>query len=197
MDDKAPPSGGCSLRVDLDGGAATAYGPLVATNSNVQYVLEGYVETAALRHDAAYLSLIFLDSTRTKVGSLTSEKVSGEDLWKKLSLGPILPPAGAVSMLVELHVEPQGKAQDLRGTVHFGGLWLGQTPHVVLSAQAAPLNTPADRKPPADKDKVSRDKAKVKPEPTKSSQGSEFLLFPPGQPIEVACVVSGFSGAGL
>ena len=104
-------------------------------NPDVQYVLEGYVETSGLQHDGAYLSLIFLDSKRTRLSSISSEKISGTSAWQKIRLGPVLPPAGASSMLVGLHVEPQGEMQDLRGTASFGGLWLGQLPRIVLTAQ--------------------------------------------------------------
>ena len=97
VDDNRPPPGGRSLRVELDGGAATAYGPAVSVNPDVQYVLEGYVETSGLRHDGAYLSLIFLDSARTRLGSISSEKISGTSAWQKIRLGPVSPPAGASS----------------------------------------------------------------------------------------------------
>ena len=66
VDDRTPPQGGASLRVDLDGGAATAHGPAVSVNPDVLYVLEGYMETAGLRLDGAYISLIFRDSKRDK-----------------------------------------------------------------------------------------------------------------------------------
>ena len=146
IDDHRPPSGGHSLRVELDGGAATAYGPAVSVNPVVQYVLEGYVETSGLQHDGAYLSMIFLDATRTRLGSNLSEKISGSSPWKKVRLGPVSPPAGATSMLVGLHVEPQGEGQDLHGTVSFGGLWLGQLPRVVLTAQLSRGSSTGARK---------------------------------------------------
>ena len=137
VDDNRPPPGGRSLRVELDGGAATAYGPAIAVNSDLRYVLESYLQTSGLRHDAAYLSLIFLDSARTKLGGISSEKIGGSSVWRKMRLGPVSPPAGASSMIIELHVEPQGEMQDLRGTASFGALWLGQLPRVVLTAQPA------------------------------------------------------------
>ena len=128
LHDDHPPPGGGSLRVELDGGAAAAYGPAVSVNPDVQYVLEGYVETSRLQHDGAYLSLIFLDSARAKLGSISSEKINGTSTWQKIRLGPVSPLAGASSMLIGLTVEPQGEVQDLRGSASFGALWLGQLP---------------------------------------------------------------------
>ena len=180
-----PPAGGRSLKVELDGGAAAAYGPDVPASPDVQYVLEGYVETAGLRHDGAYLSLIFLDSKRNKLDSFSSEKIVGTNGWQKICLGPLLPPSGTSSLLVGLHVEPQGQMQDLRGTASFGALWLGQLPHIVLTAQPVANVRPQQE----------RTGRFVADEKRASGQTNEtaFLLFPQGQPVEIACVVSGFA----
>ena len=67
LNNEQPPSGGRCLRTELNGGAAIAYSPSISVVPNVRYVLEGYVQTAGLRNNAAYLSLIFLDSTRTRL----------------------------------------------------------------------------------------------------------------------------------
>ena len=186
VDNNSPPTGGCSLRVDLDGGAATAYGPDVPVNPNVQYVLEGYLETSGLRHDGAYLSLIFLDSERATLSNILSEKISGTSTWQKICLGPVSPPAGASFMLVGLHLEPQGQMQDLRGTASFGALWLGQLPRIVLSAQ--PI-----RETPTQQDKAVRYRSDEKRVSGRNVNDAMFLLFPRGQPIEITCVVSGFT----
>ena len=186
VDNHRPPPGGNCLRVELNGGAATAYGPAISVNQDVQYLLEGYVETSGLQHDVAYLSLIFLDSARTKLSSVAAEKLSGTCAWQKIRVGPVLPPAGATSILVGLHVEPQGEMQDLHGTASFGALWLGQVPRVVLTAQ--PI-----REIPSLQQKPDRNWVDGKPPPSHTANDATFLLFPRGQPIEIACVVSGFA----
>ena len=180
------PGGGGSLRVDLDGGAATAYGPSVSVNPDVQYVLEGYVETSGLRHDGAYLSLIFLDSARTKLSSISSERIRGTSAWQKIRIGPVSPTAGASFMLVGLHVEPQGKTQDLSGTASFGALWLGQLPRIVLTAQPA-------KEIPREQEKISQNGTAGKRVPKHGANDATFALFSRGQPIEIRCVVSGFA----
>jgi len=186
VDNHRPPPGGSSLRVELDGGAATAYGPDVPVNPDLRYVLEGYVETSGLRHDGAYLSLIFLDSKGAKLSSTSSEKISGTNDWQKLLVGPVSPPAGAVSMWVGLHVEPRDQIEDLRGTASFGALWLGQLPRIVLTAQSLPATPLVHEKAggyaPEERHVARRSVADV-----------AFYLFHRGQPIEIACVVSGFA----
>jgi len=185
LDNDHPPPGGCSLRVELDGGAATAYGPDVPVIPGVRYVLEGYLTTSGLRHDSAYLSLIFLGSKGTKISSIASEKIGGDSPWQRICVGPVSPPAGAVCMWIGLHVEPQGQMQDLRGTASFGALWLGQLPRIGLTAQ--PI-----RQARLDKGKAGRPVSDEKREPSRGGHDTTFLLFPRGQPIEIACLVSGF-----
>jgi hypothetical protein len=181
-----PPSGGYNLRVELNGGAAAAFGPTLAARANLQYVLEGYVETSGLRHDVAYLSLMFLDSARNRLGTASTEKLSGTSPWRKVCLGPVLPPAGATAMIIGLHVEPRGDVEDLRGTASFGGLWLGQVPHLVLTAEPAREALPDDAM-------ANRNAADEKPAPVRSASAMRFLIFPVGQPVEIACTLSGFA----
>ena len=188
VDDNQPPPGGSSLRVELDGGAATAFGPAVAVSPDVLYVLEGYVETSGLRQDGAYLSLIFLDSKRTKLSSLASEKVSGTSPWQKICLGPVPPPAGATSMLIGVHVEPQGEMQDLRGTASFARV-------VDRTTAAHRVDGPAGARKPTGTKKLARNWGDEKRVSRPNANDAAFLLFPRGQPIEIVCAVSGFAGA--
>ncbi len=181
-----PPPGGSSMRVELDGGAAAAYSPAVPVNPDVQFVLEGYVQTSQLQYDAAYLSLIYLDSARAKLGSVSSEKIGGTSSWRRICIGPVSPPAGAASLLIGLTVEPLGEMQDRRGTAAFGALWLGQLPRVVLTAQPAKGFT-------SEQGKASRDSSDKSHPPRPTANDTAFLLFPKGQPIEIACVVTGFA----
>ncbi|MGO9115576.1 MAG: hypothetical protein ACLP9L_40730, partial [Thermoguttaceae bacterium] len=117
---------------------------------------------------------------------ISSEKISGTSAWQKIRLGPVSPPAGASSMLVGLNVEPPGEVQDLRGTASFGSLWLGQLPRLVLTAQPV-------REMPPEQEKPGRNRTDGKPVPRRSANDATFLLFPRGQPIEIACLVSGFA----
>ena len=146
---------------------------------------KAFLRTSGLRHDGADLSLVFLDSSHNKLESVASARISDAIAWRKLCVGPVSPPVGAASVLVGLHVKPQGDVQDLHGTAAFGGLWLGQVPRILLTAQPA-ADTPSDQPRPA------RHRSDAKSPPTCSLSDAKFLLFSRGRPIEIACVVSGF-----
>ncbi len=75
---------------------------------------------------------------------------------------------------------------DLRGAESFGDLWLGQLPRFVLTAQSA-------RETPPEQDKTRNYSADKKPVPGRSANDTTFLLFFRGQPIEIACLISGFA----
>jgi hypothetical protein len=172
VDDDRPPPGGRCLHVDLNGGAASAFGPTIAIEPGVDYVLEGFVKTSALEHDAAWLSLTFLDSARLKLTCPTSARISGTSGWQKVRIGPLAPPAGASSLIVGINVAPRGDAQDLRGAAAFGSLWLGRVPRVVLTARPV-------------ENKLSGS--------TRGAGDASFHVFARGKPIEIACLVTGFN----
>jgi hypothetical protein len=185
MDENHPPVGGRSLRIDLDGGAATAYSPDVPVNPDVHYVLEGYLTTSGLRNDVAYLSLIFLDAKRTKIGSISSQPISVAPDWQRLRVGPVSPPSGASFMLVGLSLEPHGETQDLRGSASFGSLWLGQLPRVLLTARpTGQAQTSHER--------TARMRADEKRLPQANTDDSHFLIFSHDQNIETTGLISGF-----
>jgi hypothetical protein len=190
VDDERPPPGGRSLRVKLDGGAAVAFGPSVAVEPGVDYVLEGYVKTSALQHDAAWLSLTFRDAARAKLAEAASQRIDGTTSWQKVRVGPLAPPPGTSQLNVGIHVAPQGELQDLHGAASFGSLWVGKLPRVVLTACSA--------------EKVGWQSA-VETGLTgaefigpRGAGDASFLVFyrhPRGgaRPIEIACLVSGLT----
>ena len=143
IDEQSPPSGGRCLRVDLDGGAAAAYSPSIPASPLAAYVLEGYVRTTGLQHDHASLSLTFVGQDRKNLGIFVSQAVVSTQGWQKLRLGPVLPDADATSVIVGLHVDPEADAEDLRGSVSFGGIWLGRLPQMTLAAAAVRRGKPA------------------------------------------------------
>src|SRR5574340_1038096 len=87
--DESPQAGSRCLRIELDGGAAVAYGPPVEAGPLFGYVLEGYVKTEGLQHDQAFLSMTFLDQHKNPLETHRSRRVSESNGWQKLRLGPI------------------------------------------------------------------------------------------------------------
>ncbi len=173
LDECAPPGGGRCLRVDLNGGGAMAYSPLVPVKTDVEYVLEGCIQTLGLKYDRAYLSLAFLDSKRNELATVPSKKIATSDGWQRLRVGPIRPPAGASSCTVGLHVEPAGRIEDIHGSAMFGNLWVGRLPRIVLTARSA---------------SASRAEAKS----DISALQSAAAVFTRGEAIEISCDGTGF-----
>jgi len=182
VDGDHPPSGGRSLLVELNGGAASAFGPSIAVSPGVDYVLEGYVKTSELQHDAAWLSLSFLDSARLKVSDVTSEKIDGTTGWRKVRIGPLSPPAGASLLVVSINVVPQGVVQDLRGKASFGALWVGRLPRMGLTARLAEEA----------RGQMSDVGGQTSDLRSPTAGDASFLVFARGKPIEISCLVSGF-----
>jgi hypothetical protein len=201
------PPGGRSFRVDLNGGAASAFGPAIPIDPGVDYVLEGYVKTSALRHDAAWLSLTFKDAARAKLAETASEKIDGTSSWRKVRIGPLTPPTGASMLFVGIHLAPKGEEQDLNGTAWFGALWVGQLPRVVLTARAVDF---ADRQPTAASSGTApfavarggasflvfaRDQQTVSAEADRNRPSKLGASSAPASPLEVDCLVSGFAAS--
>lgn len=141
IDTPSPPSGGRSLRFNLDGGAAVALSPAIPVRPEYDWVLEGYVLTKGLVHDRAFLSVTFLDEGRKPLSVSQSEAVC-DTSWKRIRVGPLSLPSDAARFVVlGLHVEPQaaGRQEDLRGSAWFGDLWLARLPRMILST-GRPLN---------------------------------------------------------
>jgi hypothetical protein len=190
VDDEHPPAGGRCLRVDLNGGAASAFSPSIAVEPGVDYVLEGFVKTSALEHDAAWLSLAFLDSAQLKLSSVSSDQIGGTTSWKKVRIGPFSPPPEASTMIVGVHVAPRGESQDIQGAASFGSLWVGRLPRVVLTARSVEAASSASR---AEEDADARKSFS----PGSGDDASFSVFVRHGQagvrPIEATCLVSGYS----
>jgi hypothetical protein len=147
--DESPPerdpraAAGRSLRVDLDGGGAVAYGPAIPISRLSAYVLEALVRTENLKHDRVFLSLTLLSEDRRRLRSVVSEPAANRPGWQTLRLGPFVPDAAASQAVIGLHVEPPSEAEDLRGAALFAGLRMARFPRMTLESDAngAPRST--------------------------------------------------------
>ncbi len=128
------PAGNRCFRIEMDGGAATAYSPPIQVCPLFSYVMEGYVRTDGLEHDEAFLSLTFLDEQRRRLETVASERFQKTDGWRKVRIGPVAPASeDARFAIIALHVEP-GKREDLRGSAAFDDIWLARLPRMALSS---------------------------------------------------------------
>ncbi len=127
-----------ALRIALDGGAAWLRSPEIPVNPLFMYVVEVNVRSTALKHDQVWVSMTYYDAKRQTIAKVESRRVRGTQGWEKLSIGPVLPPKNTITHVVlELHVEPEDKAADLRGTIEFTNLRLGRFPKITLASNRA------------------------------------------------------------
>ena len=104
-----PANGQQCLRVDLDGGAAAAFGPPIPVNALFTYAMDAEVRTDGLKFDRAYISVTLLDEDDQRLQTVCSEKVLTGGKWLRLRVGLISPDARAKSAVIGLHVEPQSR----------------------------------------------------------------------------------------
>ncbi|MBC8352100.1 MAG: hypothetical protein H8E66_08920 [Planctomycetes bacterium] len=121
-----------ALRMELDGGAALLYSPLVEISPLFSYVLNEYIKTEALTHDIAYASVMFYDKDRKLLETIESTPHRHSVDWTPFHIGPVTPSSDQVRWaVIALHLEPTAKA-DLTGAAMFDELWFAKLPRVSI-----------------------------------------------------------------
>ena len=122
------------LRIDLDGGAATALSQPIPVSSQFNYVLEGRMKTERLKHNIAFFSFTFYDDQRRPVGrTYYSAGVNDAVQWRDVRLEITTPANDRVSQaVIGVHLRPES-GSDLVGSVSFDDLSLARLPRMVLT----------------------------------------------------------------
>ncbi len=121
-----------SLRFEVNGGMAVTYSPPILIDSLHAYVFRGYIRTQALKHDAAIISLSFLNHKRERIQRLTTPPVSGTHKdWVEVRILPIAAHPDTRFVVVGCHLV-HGNKMDIRGAAWFDGLWMGRLPQLSL-----------------------------------------------------------------
>jgi len=128
--------GRSSLRFDVNGGPAILYSPVTREVGRIDpffaYVFQGYLRTQLLEHDAAVVSISFLNHKRQRIQRFVTRPVTGTHQdWVRVRLGPITPLADARFVVIGCHLLQEG-GKDVRGAVWFDDLWLGKLPRLKL-----------------------------------------------------------------
>lgn len=145
IDESGPPGGGRSLRIDLNGAAASAQSPLIAVDPLFEYLLQVDVAAENLGASRASVALLLLDEKRRPAQTLSSPLVDGANGWRRLSVGPTpLDPKSRFAMIT-LSVQP-GDRPDLKGAVRFGDLWLGRLPRLRMETVGSGRLLAADKR---------------------------------------------------
>lgn len=122
------------LRIDLDGGAAAAFSPLIPIDPQHDYVLEAYLKVEGLKHDDAFFSVRFLDEKQSLLESVESTRYRRTDGWTAVRVGPLRSSNGAAKYaVIGIHVQP-GDFVDLNGKALFDDVWFAQIPRMTLEA---------------------------------------------------------------
>lgn len=119
-----------SLHFGVNGGHATIYSPPEKIDSDHAYVFRGYIKTQKLKHDAALISISFLDHKRQRVQKFVSRPVTGTHKnWIEVTLGPMTPKPNVRFIVIGCHLAHNNQ-KDISGDVWFDDLWIGSLPQL-------------------------------------------------------------------
>lgn len=126
-----------SLRFDVDGGKAAYYSPPAEISPHHSYLFSGRVRSLGLVHDAAILSLSFLDARKERIQRVLSAPVSGtHEGWAEVRIGPVVPRPTVRYVVVGCHLV-HGDAMDYHGSVWFDAFSLRMLPRLKLQTNFA------------------------------------------------------------
>ncbi len=121
-----------SLKFEANGGPAILYSPVWRVDPLHAYVFQGVIKTEGLVHDAAVVSVSFLNHKRQRIQRFLATPVSGTHAnWRTVRIGPISPNPDARFVVVGCHLV-NGASADIQGGAWFDNLWLGKLPQLEL-----------------------------------------------------------------
>ena len=124
-----------SLQITLDGSGASACSQPIPISPQFSFVLSGRIKTAGLKHDAAWLTLTLQDSDGKTIETHRSPLVATAPQWQSVQIGPITPISHKTThAVIAVHLQPQGRQEDLVGTAMFDDLLLAHLPRMTLRA---------------------------------------------------------------
>ncbi len=130
-------SGRQSLLLNVNGGQAILYSPLIPVDSLHSYVFQGRMRTYGLKNDAAVISISLLNHKRQRVQRFLSQAVTGTySDFLDLRIGPISPRPEVRFIVIGCHLVP-GRKKDIDGKVWFDDLRLGMLPQLTLVSNFA------------------------------------------------------------
>lgn len=122
-----------ALAVELDGGGAAIYSPLVEVDRRYRYELDLRVLLERIERDEVFATIEFLDAQRQSVAVHASERIRRADDWRRLRVGPLdVSHEQAKYARIGLHVEP-GVRADLSGVVYWDRLCLARLPRLAMA----------------------------------------------------------------
>ena len=122
------------LQIALDGGGAIVSSPSIAISSHFSFMLSLRIKTEGLTHDGAWATLSLADDEGHTLQSHSSPPLTASPDWQTVRIGPIIAVSGrATRAIVSLHLQPQGKREDLTGKAWFDDVRIVRLPRMLLS----------------------------------------------------------------
>ncbi|WP_339908202.1 hypothetical protein [Symmachiella dynata] len=122
-----------SLQFTLNGGQATYYSPAIRIATDHSYGLEAKIRTAGLVHDAAFVSLSFLNYKRERIERHLSQAVMGtHGEFQTVRVGPFNPKSEFKFVVIGCHLMA-GAKMDIHGDAWFDDIRLVSLPLVTIS----------------------------------------------------------------
>ena len=138
LDDTTAHDGSRSLRLDADGGKAAIYSPPIPISPHYSYIFSGRVRTDRLVHDAALVTVSFLNARRQRVRRVVGPPVTGSSRkWNEVRIGPVQPTEDVRFVVVGCHLAHEsggmhGEMMDYDGAAWFDTFSLRMLPRLSL-----------------------------------------------------------------
>jgi hypothetical protein len=132
------PQGNRVLGLHLDGGSISVISKPFKVDSRFSFNAHAKIKTSTKpTHPCeAWYTVSFYDGENKLLSEFKSNRVRQKGQWKKVSIGPILPPSGdKVTAVVGLHLSPVHKTS-LFGNAWFDDIWFARVPRVEISNES-------------------------------------------------------------
>ncbi len=125
-----------ALRFKLNGGQATYYSPAIRITPDHAFGLEASIRTEGLVHDAAFVSLSFLNYKHQRITRYLSRPVMGtHEEYQRVQIGPFNPRSDYKFVVIGCHLMA-GAKMDIQGDAWFDDLRLAGLPLVQVTTQS-------------------------------------------------------------
>ena len=138
LDSTTAHDGERSLRLEADGGKAAIYSPPIPISPHYSYIFSGRVRTQRLQHDAALLTVSFLNARKQRVRRVVGPPVTGSSTrWSEVRIGPVQPTEDVRYVVIGCHLVHEagglhGELMDYRGAAWFDAFSLRMLPRLSL-----------------------------------------------------------------
>jgi len=123
-----------SLKIEANGGFAALYSKPIPIVPDHAFVLQAFVRSEKLVHDAAVLSVSFLNEKRQRIQRFLSRPVSGSHQnWLQVRITSMHPRSDAAFLVVGCHLV-HNKQKDIAGTAWFDEIRISRLPQLTVTS---------------------------------------------------------------